>query len=126
MSHTAVWIDHHEAKVFHVDREKFDEKVVTSPQHHLHRHAKGAAEPHGHPADQSRFFDDVAKALAGSTEILVLGPSTAKLHLVRHLHEHHRAIESKVVGLETVDHPTDAQLVKYVKQYFRIPDARLR
>jgi hypothetical protein len=113
------------SQIFHVERETFDEKVIASPHRHVHRHAKGASEPHGHPGDQAKFFDEVAKALAGSEEVLVLGPSTAKLHLVRHLHQHHRAIESKIVGLETADHPTDGQLVKYVRQYFRIPDARV-
>jgi hypothetical protein len=54
------------------------------------------------------------------------GPSTAKLQFERYLHEHDRALEVKIVGLETVDHPTDAQLVAYVKEYFDVPDPRLR
>ncbi|MGZ3418636.1 MAG: translational machinery protein [Polyangiales bacterium] len=123
--HTALWLDHQEARIFHVDRESFDESKVKSPQHHFHRHAKGAAEPHEHPQDQSHFFAEVAKALAGAEQILILGPSTAKLQFVRYLHQHDKALEAKVVGLETVDHPTDKQIVSYAKHYFKVPEARV-
>ena len=46
--------------------------------------------------------------------------------ILRYLREHDRALEAKVVGLETVDHPTDAQTVAYVKRYFRLSDPRVR
>ena len=124
--HAAIWIDHQEARVFHVDREGFDEKHVEAPQHHLHRHPKGAAEARQHPDDLPHFFGEVARALAGAEEILVMGPSTAKLQFLRYLREHDRSLEAKVVGLETVDHPTDAQTVAYVKRYFRVAEPRVR
>ena len=122
--HAALWLDHHEARIVHVDRAGFDEKTIQSPHQHVHRHPKGATQPHEHPDDQNRFFKEVAQALAGSEEILVVGPSTAKLHFVRYLHQHDRPLEAKIAGLETVDHPTDAQLLAYVKQYFRVPVVR--
>ena len=122
--HAAVWLDHHEARIFHVDSESFDEEKIKSPHHHVHRHPKGATEAHQHPDDQSRFFKEVERALVGAEQLLVVGPSTAKLQFVRHLNEHNRPLEAKVVGLETVDHPTDAQLVAYVKKYFRVPAPR--
>ena len=56
----------------------------------------------------------------------VVGPSTAKLEFVRQLHKHDRALDQKIVGLETVDHPIDAQLVAYVKKYSRVPEPRVR
>ncbi|GAC1351412.1 MAG: hypothetical protein NVSMB1_04200 [Polyangiales bacterium] len=124
--HTAVWLDQQEARIFHVDRESFDETKIKSPHHHVHRHPKGATEPHEHPDDQVHFFKAVAQVLADSGELLVVGPSAAKLHFVRHLHKHTPALEAKIVGLETVDHPTDAQLVAYVKHYFKVPEVRLR
>jgi stalled ribosome rescue protein Dom34 len=124
--HAAVWLDHQEARIFHVDLDGFDEAKIRSPHRHLHRHPKGASEAHEHPEDRSRFFNEVAQALADAEQILVVGPSTAKLQFERHLHEHDRALEAKVVGLETVDHPTDAQLVAYIKQYFDVPAPRVR
>jgi stalled ribosome rescue protein Dom34 len=119
-------LDHHEARIFHVDREGFDEQQVRAPAHHVRRHPKAAAEPREHPDDLRRFFEEVVRAVADAEEILVVGPATAKLQLVRHLHEHDRVVERKIIGLETVDHPTDAQLVAYVKKYFRVSEPRAR
>ena len=55
-------------------------------------------------------------------EILVVGPSTAKLGLIRYLHKHAHELEPRVVGVESVDHPTDGQLVAYARKYFRKVD----
>ncbi len=123
--HAAIWIDHQEARIFHVERDSFDEKKLAAPHRHLHKHPKGSGEAHNHPDDMNHFFADVAKELADAEQILVLGPSTAKLHLVRYLHKHHSALEAKVVGLETVDHPTDPQLVSHARKYFIALDPKM-
>lgn len=122
----ALWIDHHEARVFHVRAETFDEAMVRAPRAHIHRHAKGAAEEHHHPDDLHRFFHDVAQTLGEADRILLMGPSTAKLQFLRYLRDHAPALEPKVVGLETVNHPTDAQLLAHVKRYFEIGEAPAR
>jgi stalled ribosome rescue protein Dom34 len=121
----AVWLDHHEARVFHVDLDSFDESAVRSPRAHLHRHPKGTTEGHDHPDDAKRFFHEVAKALSDAGQILVLGPSTAKLQFITYVHEHDKTLAPKIVGVESVDHPTDAQLVAYVKKYFHEATPRL-
>jgi len=121
----AVWLDHQEARIFHVDLDGFDEQTLRAPVHRMHRHPKGPAEAHAHPDDERRFFDEIAGALASADEILVLGPSTAKTLFLKHVQEHARALASKVVGVETSDHPTDAQIVAHVKSHFRIPDLRV-
>ena len=118
--HLAVWIDHQEAKVFDIDADKLDELAVLAPLHNLHhKHPKGASEPHEHPNDAKRFFHEVARALHDATAIVVVGPGAAKLDLFKYLHKHEPALEPKVIGVETVDHPTDRQLVAYAKQYFK-------
>jgi len=119
--HAAVWMDHNEARIFHVTADAFDTLAVRSPNRHLHRHPIGREET-THPTDAKRFFGEVAHALGEVSEVLVLGPSTAKLEFLRYLHTNARALEAKVVGIETVDHPTDGQLVAYVRRYFRAID----
>jgi stalled ribosome rescue protein Dom34 len=121
-SGSAVWIDHHEARVFHVSPASFDESVVKAPIHHIHRHPKGPTDEHHHPDDMHHFFAEVAKALESSEKILIVGPSTAKLQFLRYLHEHVRALEPRVVGIETADHPTDRQLIAHIKHHFGIAD----
>jgi hypothetical protein len=116
-----VWIDQQQARIVHLRPDRVDETEVLAPHAHVHRHPKGSAEPHQHPDDQQHFFFDVVQALAN-----VVGPSTAKLHFYRYLHEHRHALEPKVVGIETVDRPTDKQLVAYAIRYFEPPVAASR
>lgn len=116
----AVWLDHQEARILHVDAAGFDEALIAAPTRHVHRHPPGAAEERTHPADLPRFFGEVAGALRDAEQILVVGPSTAKLQFLRYLHDHEPAIERKVLAVETVDHPSDNQLVAYVKSYFKV------
>jgi stalled ribosome rescue protein Dom34 len=120
----AVFIDHHEARVFHVALGGIDESALMAPRHHVHRHPKGGTAEHNHPEDIHHFFADVAKVLEGAEAILLLGPSTAKIEFLRYLHEHCPAIEPHVVGIETVDHPTDRQMIAHVKAYFGVAPPR--
>jgi stalled ribosome rescue protein Dom34 len=122
----AVWLDHHQARVFHVDLDGFDEQRLNAPLHHFHRHPKGPSEPHDHPEDQKRYFEEIARTLAPADEILVLGPSTAKTQLMHYLESQAPAVASKVVAIETSDHPTDARIVAHVRSHFHIPEPRVR
>jgi stalled ribosome rescue protein Dom34 len=119
--HAAVWIDHNEARIFFVNSDAFETLSVRSPHRQVHRHPV-SRDDGPHPSDAKHFFEEVARALDGAAEILIVGPATAKLEFMRHLHAHERALEAKVVGVETVDHPTDGQLVAYVRRYFRAID----
>ena len=60
--------------------------------------------------------------LAEAAEVLVVGPGVAKLEFIKHVAKHEHALEPKIVGVETVDHPTDGQLVAYARRYFRAAD----
>jgi stalled ribosome rescue protein Dom34 len=115
---SVIWLDHQEARIFGVDAEKLQAETVAAPEHHFHRHPKGAAAEHEHPSDGVHFFRDIASALQNAGEVLVVGPSTAKLQFLRFLAKQDRQLEAKVVGVETVDHPTDRQLVAHARHYF--------
>ncbi len=122
--HAAVWLDHNDAKVFHIGAEEFDETLVHAPKHHV----KGHTNPHvghGETREQKVYFDAIVQAVGDAQEILVLGPSTAKLQLIKHTSKHDAGFAARVVGVETVDHPTDGQLVAYVRKYFRAKDRML-
>ena len=119
--HVAVWLDHTEARIFHVDAASFDAAQIAAPQHHVHRHPKVTAE-HEHPVDAQKYFHEIAHALEKAEEILILGPSTAKLAFIKHVHRHDHALVPKIIGVETVDHPTDGQLAAYVRRYFEAAD----
>jgi stalled ribosome rescue protein Dom34 len=120
--HAAVWIDHHEAKIFQLTDTGFDVGSVLAPPAHVHRHPKGGSAEHEHPADAKHFFDEVAGVLAKIDEFIVVGPGTAKLEFVKHIHKHATPLESKLIAVETVDHPTDNMLVAYARRYFKAAD----
>jgi stalled ribosome rescue protein Dom34 len=122
--HAAVWLDHQEARIFHVDREGSDRAAIRAGHHHVRRHTDRTAE-RAHPHALDAFFHDVASALRDAGEVLVVGPSVAKLQFVRYLRDHAPILEKKVVGIETVDHPTDAQLIDHAKHYFGVAPPRL-
>lgn len=126
MRQMAIWIDHQEARVFHVTDATSEETTVPSPAHHLHRHPKSDdTQIRNHPQDEPRFFDDVVLALADAEEILIMGPSITKLHFLRYAQQHAPRVASRVVGLETADHPTDRQLVAHIRHYFGTDRPRL-
>jgi stalled ribosome rescue protein Dom34 len=116
--HVAVWLDHQEARVLRVEASTFDEASIRAPNHHIHRHPEHHSAEARHQDDSKRFFHDVAHALEHADEILVLGPSTAKLHFLKYLHAHAPALAQRVVGVETVDHPTDGQVAAFARRYF--------
>lgn len=124
--HVAIWIDHKEAHIFQIYPDKVDAEIVFAPQHlrHRHRYPKGA-EVKDRPDDAKRFFHEVAGLVEAGDEVLVVGPSTAKLEFVRYIEKHDHSLGPKVVGVETVDHPTDGQLVAYAKTYFKRVDRML-
>jgi stalled ribosome rescue protein Dom34 len=116
--HAIVWIDHRTAHVLHVRPDAFDAAQLTAPQHLHHRHPKGPSGSKEHPDDAKRFFHEVAGSLVDAERLLVVGPSTAKLAFIRYLRDHAPLLEAKLVGVETVDHPTDPQLAAYARSYF--------
>lgn len=122
--HVAVWLDHKQARVFHIGPDQVDEVTVVAPPSSIHgRHPPGPQGAKEHPEDAKRFFRDVSRALADAQKVLIVGPSSAKLELMKHLHDHERALEARIVGVEVVDHPTDGQIVALARTYFRRTDA---
>ncbi len=122
MTHAVAWIDHKEARIFHVHPDAADSTTVLAPQHQLHRHPKGRGEAKEHPDDAHRFFGEVARALDGVDALLIVGPSSAKLEFFRYLSEHDRRLEAKVVGVESADHPTDGEIVARARTCFMASD----
>jgi stalled ribosome rescue protein Dom34 len=124
--YVAVWIDHKEARVFHLRPGAIDAANVTTAQKHIHnKHPRTPEVAKQHPDDVQRYFQEVARSLDDSEEILLVGPSTAKLDFLRYVHKHEHALEPRIVGVETADHPTDGQLVAHAKKYFEISEPRL-
>jgi len=121
--HAVVWLDHSEAHVLHFTPEEVESAQIKAKQLHKHLHAKHTTHEKQHADDG--FYHQVAEALRGATEVLICGPGKAKLELIRHVHKHDHDLEPSIVGVETVDHPSDAQLLAYARKYFKAADRML-
>jgi hypothetical protein len=120
--YAVIWIDHQESRIFHVHPSATTDTVILAQQHHIHRHSKGPEQTRERPHQMHRFFSDIGRALDGVDAILLVGPSSAKLEFFRYVHQHERRLEQRVVGIETADHPTDAQMVARARSYFGASD----
>ncbi len=125
--HTAVWLDHKEAHIFHFAalplRASAEEVTVPAPQHRIHRHQLSrSGEAVEHPDDLKRYFTEVAGHLRDAHAILIMGPGSAKAELVKHLRAHNATLADRVVRVEAVDHPTDPQIAAIARTVFAQTD----
>jgi stalled ribosome rescue protein Dom34 len=124
--HAVVWLDHHEARVFAFNPDQTDRTVL-----HAHgqkgdnlRHNKGHLMGRKSPPDRE-FLHAIVDAVKDAPEILVVGPGSAKLELVKYVHEAAPRLADQIVGVETMDHPTDNQVVAHARAYFLRADRML-
>jgi len=124
--HAVVWLDHSEAHVFHFTPEEVQKLTAQSSNPHAHQHHKRGSAGSGNAKEDHAFLEHVAGLLKGAQEILVVGPAKAKLDLIKHIHKHHHDMEPKIAGVETLDHPSDGQLVAYARKYFVAKDRMIQ
>jgi len=120
MSHATVWLDHREARIFRLSSPTVDKSTVRPVAHPDRKHSRGEPGNHHHPDDDHRFFAEVSSALSGYAHILVVGPSNAKLEFMSYAKSTNHALEERIDGVETVDHPSDRQIVAFGRKYFKL------
>ncbi|MBM3556785.1 MAG: translational machinery protein [Alphaproteobacteria bacterium] len=122
--HAVVWLDHHEAKVFHFNADAAEEIDIktNSPSKTLNVHTKTGTRDGKRHATDPTFLHDIVDALKPAKEWLIVGPGSAKSELVKFIHRRTPGFADCVIGVETVDHPTDAQLVALARAYFKAAD----
>jgi|ERR1700738_4945517 hypothetical protein len=120
--HAVVWIDHRQARIFHFNASDADKLLIRpdDPARHLHHKANSIGS--GHASEDRSFLEDVAKSVADAGAVLIVGPSNEKNELVKHIEQTHPQIAAKIEGVETVDHPTDGELVAYARKYLKSAD----
>jgi stalled ribosome rescue protein Dom34 len=123
--HAVVWLDHREARVVDFS---VDEKHAVTVHHaggHRQVHHRAGASGSGHTNDDTHFFDEIVTALGDAQEVLVTGPGTAKVAFREHVAKRHAALGKRIVGVETLDHPTEGELLAHARKVFKRVDAML-
>jgi stalled ribosome rescue protein Dom34 len=113
-NHAVVWLDHAEAHILHFNAESSESATLKSHT----RYPKHSRSGDKHAMPDPHFYAGIAAALADAKEILITGPGQEKVAFAKHLEYHLPGTADKVVGVETVDHPTDPQLLAYARKYF--------
>jgi stalled ribosome rescue protein Dom34 len=123
--HAVVWIDHSQARIFHIGLGGDDEVTLHPhlPTRHLHHKANTTGS--GHAAPDKAFMAEVTDALRNAGEILIIGPASAKTELAKFLREKYPAIGNRIVAVEAADHPSDGEIVAYAKTHFKMPPPRV-
>ena len=107
-SHVVAWIDERDAKLFAFDRKNADQETV----HHMHgdrqiRHTGDGA-----------HLREITDALAGFSEILIVGPGHAKWQLRAYLNQHAPRISQRVMAVLQAERQSDRQIVAHARKYF--------
>lgn len=120
--HAIVWLDHREARIISFSFGTSNELAVHahSPKRQIHHKAGSIGS--GHAADDHRFFDEIAQLIVGVHEVLIVGPGNAKTAFETYIEDRYANLAKRVVGLETLDHPTDAELLAHARRSFTAID----
>ena len=117
-THAVIWIDHREAHIIHFDTNDSTLAKIEAPSKGSHLHHHRGTLGSGKTATPQAYLHAVIDGIADAKEVLLVGPGSAKLELLKHAQQHDRAAFEKILGIETVDHPSDPQLLAYAKKCF--------
>ena len=111
LSHAIAWIDHHHAQVLQFDAEHVQVFKVKEHVRYTRQHGSAVRSEH-------EFFAEVCDALPGIAAVLIAGSHAAQADFRHYIDKHRPALAPRIVGWETVNHPTEAELVKLARQFF--------
>jgi stalled ribosome rescue protein Dom34 len=120
--HAVVWMDHREARVFHFNPDDALRAIIHADRPNQHLHHKSGSIGAGHADVDKTYLHAVSQAVADAGAILVVGPGSAKTEFVAYAKDHTPQVAQRIVGTETVDHPSDGQIVAQARKYFRAAD----
>ena len=120
--HAVVWIDHRQARIFHFNTIDAEELTVHPENPIINLHHKANSIGSGHASEDQTFLEKVTESIADAGAVLIVGPANAKNELVKHIKRVHPGMAIKIEGVETVDHPTDGELVSYARNYLKSAD----
>ena len=109
--HAVIWVDHQHAQVLHLDSDHVQAQKIKAHNHHTRQHGSQVRTEH-------EFFGEVCDALTDIKEVLVTGAHKAQADFRHYVEKHRPHVAPKIVGWETVDHPSDGQLAALARKFF--------
>jgi len=116
-NNAVVWLDHTKAQVIHFDKDASESDNLKT--HSTHPHPKqNHSDSHANENDNTAFYNDIAHVLKDVQQILIVGPAQEKTAFVKYLNDKVPATAGNVKAVETVDHPSAAELLAYAREHF--------
>ena len=109
--HAVLWVDHQHAQVMHLEADSTQVQKIKAHIHHTRQHGSKVRTEH-------EFFGEVCDALADIKEVLVTGSHKAQADFRHYVDKHRPALAPRIAGWETVDHPSDGQLIALARKFF--------
>lgn len=109
--HAVLWIDHHRAQILQFDAEAVHAVQLHAHVHYTRQHASAVRSEH-------EFFGHVCDELAGIKEVLVTGSHIAQADFRHYVEKHRPTTMAQIAGWETVDHPSEGQLLALARRFF--------
>jgi stalled ribosome rescue protein Dom34 len=120
--HAVVCIDHAEALVYEFAESGVTENRIRPKDRDGNIHHKAGSIGSGHAHDSKAYLTAVADALQSSHEILIVGHGTAKDEFASFIRDHVPALAPRIMGVETVDHPTRGEILAFARKFFEAKD----
>ena len=111
MFHAVVWIDHQSAQVMQFDADHVQTLKLKTHSRHTSQHG-------GKVRSEHEFYAEVCNALAGISEVLMVGPKTGLADFRHYVEKHRVPLNRQSVGWEVHERATDNQMVAMARQYF--------
>lgn len=109
--HAVVRLDHHSADIIRFN-------TAITKQAHLIAHHHNTPQHGSEVRDLHEYFGEVCDALAGLDAILITGNRTSLSDFRHYVDKHRPLLIDAIIAYETIDQPTDSQLVARARDYF--------
>lgn len=121
-AHAIVWMDAKEAHVFQFGADDVEKERIKShsPFRKVHHRAGVIGAGHVHP--DHHYFEEIAEALSGVQEWLLIGPGATKTEMASYAKNRMPELSRKLLGVQPADHPTDGELLAYAREVFKRAD----
>ena len=120
--HAVVWIDHAETRIFEFGTGGIEHHRIRPTDRRGNIHHKSGTVGSGHEHEDKHYLAAIASALKPNHEILIVGHGQAKIELAHHIRDHVPALALRIMGVETLYHPTEGEVIAFARNFFEKKD----
>ena len=118
-----IWMDHSNAHILHSSVDTIETKTISSKFTHIEKeHSLSKSENLMHHKEQQQqhdYYKEIGDVIKNYNEVIVFGPTDAKVELVNFLKKDHHYDNIKI-EVKNADKMTENQEHAFVKEHFKI------